>query len=199
MSKSSILVVGFFVLAFLVGCIKNDDKIWAGAQGEFDATSWNSNSAGIDYPIMTRIPRYDFVTGTGDSVLRRYSGTVRLRVNLIGATSKESQTIGYRVINSPLNSPEDSIVVPSTIAGQTPSMSSGKVKVLNAIAGTHYAPLSGKVTIPADSSFGYIIVQILNAGPATGEGRFLGFQLDSTGTLKPATNYSRLGLVIDQR
>ncbi len=65
--------------------------------------------------------------------------------------------------------------------------------------GTHYTALSGIVTIPADSSFGYINVPILNGGATAGQARFLGLQLNETGSVKPSVNYSQLGLVIDQR
>ena len=34
---------------------------------------------------------------------------------------------------------------------------------------------------------------------ATGQARFLGIQLDSSGTLKPNPNYNKIGLAIDQR
>lgn len=178
-----------------VGCIKNDDKIFAGSQAEIDATSWNSNAAGLTYPLLTRVPRFDFVTGSTDSTLRRTAGTVRVRVNLIGAPSKSSQTVGYQVFSTPIST----VAFPATIAGQTPAAAAGTLTVLDAVPGTHYAPLSGKVTIPADSSFGYISVQVLNAGPTAGQARFIGIRLDSTGTLRPAVNYSQLGLIIDQR
>jgi len=59
--------------------------------------------------------------------------------------------------------------------------------------------LSGKVTIPANSSFGYIDITILNPGPTAGQARFIGIQLDSTGTVLPSPNYNKVGLVIDQR
>jgi hypothetical protein len=52
---------------------------------------------------------------------------------------------------------------------------------------------------PANSSFGYLDIQILNAGASAGQAKFLGIQLDSTGTLMPSVNYRSLGLVIDQR
>lgn len=187
-------ILSLSVFSF-VGCIKNKDKIFAGSQAEIDATSWNSNAAGLTYPIMTRVPRFDFVTGSTDSTLRRTAGTVRIRINLIGAPTKSAQTVGYQIFSTPITT----IAFPATIAGQTPATAAGTLSVLDAVAGTHYAALSGKVTIPADSSFGYISVQVLNPGSTAGQARFLGIRLDSTGSLRPAVNYSQLGLVIDQR
>ncbi len=54
-------------------------------------------------------------------------------------------------------------------------------------------------TIPANSSFGYIDINIINAGATAGQARFVGIQLDSTGSLMPNPNYNKLGLTIDQR
>jgi hypothetical protein len=67
------------------------------------------------------------------------------------------------------------------------------------VAGTHYTALNGKLTIPAKSSFGYIDVQVLNAGASAGQAKFLGIQLDSTGSVLPNPNYNKIGLIIDQR
>jgi hypothetical protein len=200
MKRSLFAIIGATVL-ILAGCIKNEEKLYTGNLAEIDATSWNANFNATDilYPLMTRIPKLNFVSGTGDSVLRRYSGTFRLRINLIGAPSKSEQTVGYKVFGSPLVSPTDSVAIPATITGQTPALPSiAKVKVLNAVAGTHFSALSGTATIPADSSYGYITIQILNPGSSP-DARFLGIQLDSSGSVKPAVNYNRIGLIIDQR
>jgi hypothetical protein len=96
-------------------------------------------------------------------------------------------------------SPITSLAFPATPAGQTPAAASGTLTVQNAVSGTHYTALSGLCTIPKDSSFGYINIQILNAGATAGQARFLGIQLDSSGTLKPNPNYNKIGLTIDQR
>lgn len=190
---SLILIISFFSL---VGCIKNPEKLYAGQVAEFDATTWNSNAAGVTYPILTRVPAFNRAVSTSlDSTLRRFSGQIRVRVNLIGPTSKQEQKVAYSTFASPITT----VSFPATITGQTPTTASGTLALSDAIAGTHYATLSGMVTIPADSSFGYINIQILNPGSTAAQARFLGLQLNESGTLKPSVNYSQLGLVIDQR
>lgn len=163
---------------------------------EIDATPLNSAAVGVNYPILTRVVPQGRPVATVDSTLRRYTGTVKVRVNLVGPQSDKEETIGYRVETT---SPVPTIAFPATISGQTPSAAAATLTVASAVAGTHYAPLSGKVTIPAKSSFGYIDVQILNAGPSAGQARYLSIRLDSTGSLLPSVNYRQLGLAIDQR
>lgn len=192
-------VFSFFIIISLFAlssCIKNEEKLYTNQLAEFDATSWNANAAGVTYPILTRIPAFNRAASTSlDSTLRRFSSTIRVRVNLLGPTSKQEQTVGYSTFASPITS----ISFPATLTAQTPTTAAGTLTVSDAIAGTHYTVLSGMVTIPADSSFGYINVPILNAGATAGQARFLGLQLNEAGTVKPSVNYNQLGLVIDQR
>ncbi|HEX2533596.1 MAG TPA: hypothetical protein VHK69_07665 [Chitinophagaceae bacterium] len=189
------ILTGILGAVLLSGCIKNEEEIFSGKLAEFDATSWNANSAGLTYPIMTRIPRLNNASGTSDSTLRRTAGTIRIRVNLIGAQSAKEETVGYKIFSTP----DTAVSVPATISGQTPAAAAARLPLLDAVAGVHYAQLSGKVTIPANSSFGFIDIPVLNTGTAAEEARFIGLQLDSTGTILPAVNYGRLGLAIDQR
>ncbi|MEJ7674552.1 MAG: hypothetical protein WKF59_18105 [Chitinophagaceae bacterium] len=55
------------------------------------------------------------------------------------------------------------------------------------------------MTIPANSSFGFLDLQILASPAAPGTGRFIGIRLNNTGSLKVSVNFSELGLVIDKR
>lgn len=190
-----ITVLAFFALG-MGGCIKNDPVIYTDRQVEIDATSWNANAAGLTYPIIGRIPGYGRVANTSDSTLRRQSGTIRIRLNLIGAQLSKAETVGYTIASS---SPITTFNMPATIAGQTPATAAGALTVSNAVAGTHYTGLSGSVNFPANSSFAFIDIPILNAPATAGEGRYLGIKLNNNGTLKAAVNYSELGLVIDQR
>ena len=191
----SIIAIAFLLSLGLGSCIKNDPVIFTGSQVEFDATSWNANSAGLTYPILGRNPGYGRVANTTDSTLRRYPQTVRIRINLIGAQLSKAETVGYEIFSSPITT----FSMPATIAGQTPSAATGVLTVSNAVAGTHYAALSGTLNFPAASSFAFLDIQILNPGPTPGAGRFLGIKLNANGTIKAAVNYSELGLVIDQR
>lgn len=203
---SIIVLISLFVVN---GCIKNDPVIFQDQLAEFDATSWNANAAGLNYPILGRIPAYGRVSTTNDSTLRRFAQTVRLRINLNGPQSPKSETVGYELFTSPVTTfamPATASCSPANFPAtcpvawtQTPTAAAATLTVKDAVAGTHFVALSGLVTIPANSSFGFIDLQIVNPGATAGEGRFIGLKLNNSGSLKASENYSRLGLVIDQR
>lgn len=160
----------------ITSCIKNEDVLYTGAVVEMDAATWNANSVGVTYPILTRQPaagRATSATFASDSVITRRSGTVRLRVNLVGAQRSTPTEVTYEVISHP------------------------DAAVANAVAGTHYAALPGKLTIPANSSFGFIEVQILNPGASSGT-RDLIIRLTGGTDVRVNTNYSAVGLRISQ-
>jgi len=180
----------------LAGCIKNDPVIYTNSVAEIDATALNANAAGLTYPIMTRVLRDGRATSTtADSTLRRNAQTVKIRINLVGPQSTKDETVGYETFSSPVTT----FNVPATITGQTPSAPAASLTISNAVAGTNFAALSGTVTIPANSSFGYIDLSVLPTTSTAGAGRFVGIRLNSTGSIKPSINYSELGLIIDQR
>ncbi len=180
---------------FLSSCIKNEPVLLKDIKAEFDATAYNSNAAGLTYPIIGRIPGYGRVANTTDSTLRRLSQTVRIRVNLVGAQSSKPETVGYELFTSPITT----FAMPATIAGQTPSAAAGALAVTDAVPGTHHATLSGTLTIPANSSFGFLDLVVINPSATAGSGRFVGLRLNDKGSIKASVNYSQLGLVIDQR
>jgi hypothetical protein len=203
MKRTFNIIVAFATL-LLSSCIKQIEKTFTGAPvAEIDAAVLNSVASGVSYPILNRIPAGGRpVVTTVDSTLRRWAGTVRVRVNLVGPQSKQERTVGYRIFESPVTT----FAFPATLtasqappSGQTPAQPSATLNISNAVAGTHYTALSGIATVPADSSFAYINVNVLNNGSAAGQGRFLGITLDSSGTILPSLNYRSLGLVIDQR
>lgn len=192
--------VSFYIVLMLcvslTACIKNDPITYTDAVAEFDATTWNANATGVTYPLMTRVPIYNASTPTSAYTIHRTSGTILLRVNLVGPTSKTERTVGVQVFDVPFTS----VTFPATASGQTPARSGGALSVPGAaMAGTHYTALASKVTIPADSTWGYLPVAILDAGATAGQARTLGIRLDSSGTLLPAVNYSRIAIAIDQR
>ena len=196
----------FSVSLLMTSCIKQIEKTFEGQTVvEIDATPLNSVASGVNYPILTRVvPEDRPVSTTADSTLRRFSGRVRVRVNVVGPQASAERTLGYKVFSSPITS----IAFPATllfssaantVGRQQPAQPAATLAVQNAVAGTHYTALPGIVSIPANSSFGYIDIQVLNSGATTGQARFLGIQLDSTGSMLPSPNYLRLGLLIDQR
>jgi hypothetical protein len=197
MKKNIYVLAGLISILSLSSCIKQIDKTFQGnTVVEIDPTVLNSANATAGYPVLTRIPADGIPLRTADSTLRRLNGIVRIRLNLVGPQSDQPQTIGYKVMTA---SPITSVAFPATATGQTPSMASGTLTVTNAVAGTHYTALSGTCTIAAKSSYGFIEVPIINGGATAGQARFLGIQLDSSGTLKPNPNYNKIGLAIDQR
>ena len=192
-----VLIAGIVSLGLFTSCIKQIDKTYQGATVvEIDPSPLNSANATAGYPVLTRIPAFGIPLRTSDSTLRRLNGTVRIRINLVGPQSDQQQTVGYKVMAV---SPLTTVSFPATATGQTPTAAAATLAVQNAVSGTHYTALSGLCNIPAQSSFGYIDVNIINGAATAGQARFLGIQLDSTGTLKPNPNYNKVGLVIDQR
>lgn len=203
MKKIRIFSLLLFFVTFLAGCVKNEEITYTDAFAEVDAASWNANSAGVTYPILTRrLPENRPVSTSVDSTARRFSGTIRVRVNLVAPQSGKEETVGYKIFSSPITS----VAFPATLTaaqapplGQTPAQPAATLAVSDAVAGTHYTALSGKVTIPAGSSFGYIDIQVLNPGSTAGQARFLGIEIDGSGSLRPSMNYNKVGIVIDQR
>jgi hypothetical protein len=184
------------------GCIKNDPVIWNGSVVELDAAIWNANGAGLTYPILTRIPAANraLTTSCPDSTLRRYPQTIRVRVNLVGAQLGKDISVSYELFTSPITT----VAFPATVSAgcttpQTPSAAAATLTVSDAVAGTHFTALSGTVSIPANSSFGYIDIPILNPGPTAGAARFIGIRLKDNENVKVSTNYKEAGFVIDQR
>ena len=114
-------------ILFLTGCVKNELTVYKGSVVEFDAATWNANSSGLTYPMMTRVPTLNGATATSAASLTRATTSVSLRVNLVGAQRSTATTFNYVVASE------------ST-----------------AVAGTHYTALSGTGTIPAFSSFGTV-------------------------------------------
>jgi len=197
MKKNIYMLAGWISILSLSSCIKQIDKKFQGQTVvEIDPTVLNSANATAGYPVLTRIPADGIPLRTADSTLRRLNGIVRVRLNLVGPQSDQAQTIGYKVLTV---SPITSVSFPATATGQTPSAAAATLTVSNAVAGTHYTSLSGSCTIPPKSSYGFIDIPIINGGAAAGQARFLGIQLDSSGTLKPNPNYNKIGLAIDQR
>ena len=162
--------LGILTLFLFSGCIKNTLTTYKdAAQIEWDAASWNANSAGVTYPIFTRVPIFNAANPTSQPTITRASGTIQLRVNLIGPQSNTDGTFTYTVSQSETT----------------------------AVAGTHYTALSGTGVIPANSSFGYVNVAILNPGPGTGTVDLV-LQLTSNSTYTAAVNYAKVGLRIAQ-
>lgn len=155
---------------FLNSCIKNDPVLVQDTHVELDAAAWNANAAGKTYPILTRVPAQGAATPTSQPSITRTSGSFNVRVNLVGAQKSTPTNFTYTV----------------DAANST------------AIAGTHYTAFSGTGTIPADSSFGIITVNVLNPGVSSSTPAVLVLQLTDNDTYKASVNYAKVGLSISQ-
>ncbi|MCS6967199.1 MAG: DUF4843 domain-containing protein [Cytophagales bacterium] len=91
--------------------------------------------------------------------------TIRARINLVGAQR-----------------PNDEVI---TVA--VDPVSTGR-------EGVHFTMRNGgRVTIPANSSFGFLEVDVLNPPPAPGTSVIFVFNIQGNENLKPSENYRRLG------
>jgi len=156
----------------LSGCIKNEEVVFKkNPQVELDAATWNANAAGVNYPILTRIPGYGrAIVTTIDPLLTRGSGMIKLRVNLVGPQLPIDTELTYEIMES------------LTTARPT----------------VHYAPITGKYIIPANSSFGEITIQLLN--PLTSStSKDLALQLISGSQIYASENYKVVVLRISQQ
>lgn len=168
------LKISLFILLAsfsLLGCVKNEERIFTGAVVEFDATTWNANAAGVNYPILTRVPAVGRPVSTAEPVITKNIGTVKIRINLVGPQRSTDTEVTYQVLPT----------------GTT------------AVAGTHYTALPGKATIPANSSFGEITLTVLaTAGTPPPASVDLILELTGGTNVTANPNYARVGLRIAQ-
>lgn len=170
MKKLALSTFIFIATLFtMVGCIKQNDLSFKGLQVEFDAASWNARGAGVTWPVLNRVPPYGMPVAATDPLISRTSGTIRFRVNLIGAQQNTAQTINY------------SVVAASTTA----------------VSGTHFT-IPGTITIPANSSFGEAVINVLNPGVSSATPVNLVLEVTGNSTIKAATELNKIGLVISQ-
>lgn len=159
----------FAAIISFSGCIKQENYVIQGLQVEFDAASWNARSAGVTYPILNRVPPYGMPVSTTDPLISRTSGTIRFRVNLIGAQQSSQQTLNYSVFAT----------------GTT------------AVSGTHFT-IPGTIVIPPNSSFGEAVVNIINPGVSSATPVTLVLEVTGNNLVKPATELNKIGIVISQ-
>lgn len=153
----------------MASCTKNDIPTFTAAQIEWDAAAWNANAAGRTYPLMTRVPIYGFATGTSAPSITRTTGTMKLRVNLVGAQAATDRAFTFKFVQA------ESTGAP----------------------GVHFAPVTGTGVIPANSSFAEVNFVVLNPGAGVGTATAV-LELTDNGVLKPALNYAKVGLSIAQ-
>lgn len=177
MKKLSYLLMTLTVLLSLSSCIKQIEKKYEGGPViEFDATVLNSATTPYTYHVTARTTPYGIPTTTANSTaLTRSSGSMKLRVNLVGRQFSTEQTLTYKVLTN---------VTPAT-------------GMALATEGTHFTT-GTTFTIPANSSFGEITINILNSGASSTTPREVHLELVGNDQIKPSENYKRIGVRIAQ-
>ena len=166
--KKLIVPISLLLIILFIGCIKNTPATNSDSKVEFDAATWFSNSVGVTYPIIAGVP--NFGNNTLAANLGRTSPTFQVRVNLLGPQRSTATVFNYTVV--PVET--------------------------TAIAGTHYATLSGVGTIPANSSYGYIDIKPLDPGVSSTTPVTLVLELQTNNSVTANVNYAKIGLSISQ-
>lgn len=201
MKKNHFIII--LLAVFVTACIKNDEAIWRDPKAEWDATTWNANAVGVIYPVMPQVSGFGRAVATEntlcnaalvDTFITRTTGAMTIRVNVIGEQAKVDREVGYKII------PIAASVPTVSFRKKTPVCGDNTLTLQDAQEGVHFTvPAGKKIIIPANSSFGYLRITILNPGPTTGIARVIGLEIDDSGALKPNPNYAKLALAIDQR
>lgn len=166
----------FIVASFFSSCTKETKTIYeAQTYVEFDANVFNAPIAPYAYTVVTRIVPYGYASATTYPLITRASGTIKLRVNLVGPVSGSDVEIPYTVLTNPTP------VSPNALA----------------VEGTHFT--TGRtMRIPANSTYGEITITILNPGVSSSTLREVHLQLENSNTVKAATTYNKIAVRISQ-
>jgi hypothetical protein len=172
MKRLQLYVMLLLMTGLANSCIKNEEALINNSTVEFDAAAFNANASGLTYPIVTRVPGFGRAISTSvDPTLNKNSGTINLRINLVGPQKSTDTEVSYQIVSS----------------------------ASTAVAGVHYTAPSGTVIIPANSSFGELSLQVLNLGSAPPSSVVLVLEITSaTNNTLPSENYKMLGLRIAQ-
>lgn len=180
MKRTIKFLTGSLLMATLFSsCIKEEVKSFQGKTViEFDATVLNSATTPYTYHVATRTPPFGIPTTTANStaITRSLTTPVRLRVNLVGAHRSSDEVLTFKVLTD---------VTPTA-----PNML--------ATAGTHYNITGTTFTIPANSSFGEVVINIVNPGVSSTNPREVHVELVGNDNIKPSENYKRVGIRIAQ-
>jgi hypothetical protein len=163
-------IIALALLSGLTGCIKNEPVTFNQPYIEFDASTWNANAAGRTYPVLTRVPIAGIVTPSSQPLITRATGSVNLRVNMLGEQTNDARNFTYRVVT-----------------GES-----------TAVEGVHYTAFSGTAPIGGRTSFGTVNVNILNPGVSSATPVILVLEVTDNGVFRPSVNYAKVGLSISQ-
>ena len=174
-----IVAIAYLVVAIaFTSCIKEEIKSYTGKPVlEFDAAVLNAATVPFTYYVTTRNSPYGLTTTTTNStvITRTQTTPVKLRVNLVGPQSSTDQIVSY--------------LTSTTVVPVSPN--------LLAVSGTHFTT-TGTFTIPAGSSFGELVINVLNSGASSTSPREVHLELTGNANLLPSVNYGKLGVRIAQ-
>jgi hypothetical protein len=177
--KRKLSIAVLFTVMLFSSCIKEETKTFTGDTViEFDAAVLNTATTPYTYFATTRVPVYGLTVSATNSptlITRSLATPVKLRVNLVGPQFSTDQLISYQVINTPVP------VSPNMLA----------------VSGTHYTT-GGTFTIPANTSFGEVTINIVNPGVSSTNPREVHIELVGNADVKPSENYKRVAIRITQ-
>jgi hypothetical protein len=190
------IVAALFVAVAVTGCIKQEGATFTAPLVEFDAAAYNAVFGANTFPYVFRQNAvYGRSVISADPFITRASGNATFRVNIIGAQSATPRTVRYQtfVVGNAL-----STTTPAN-PGTTAYSGVGTNTNFEGIVGTHYTLGTGTVTIPANSSFGFVTIPVLNTGVSATTTALVGLELVAGGDLTPSANYKKIVFGISQR
>ena len=182
MKKNNIIYGMLILFLSLSSCIKNDEIVLKESLVEFDASTHNANALSKAYPVIRQIAPYGFAIPSGAVIISRTSGTIQLRINLVAPQSASDREINYKIV------PNETFT--QVISGVSRTAQPA-VKEVNFTT-------SGKVTIPANSSFGLLTVNIINPGTALPNDLLLVLEIEGNMELKPSNADKQIGIWINR-
>lgn len=176
MNKINILYL--VALVCMVACTK-EYKVNYSAMPvvEFDANTFNAPVAPYPYTVITRNVPFGYASATTYPLISRTSGTVRLRVNLVGRVPKgKEQIVNYKVLTTPAP------VAPNALAE----------------SGTHFTT-AGTLKIPADSISGILELNVINTGVSSATLREVHLELEGNSDFKVTGVSNKVAVRISQQ
>lgn len=143
---------------------------------EFDANIFNAPVSPYSYTVVTRNVPFGYASATSYPLITRSSGTIKLRVNLVGRElSGKEQVITYKVI--------------TTVTPTSPNAL--------AVSGTHFTT-TGTVTIPGNSLFGELTINVINPGTSSTTPREVHLELEGNENVGVTGTSNKVAVRISQ-
>jgi hypothetical protein len=143
---------------------------------EFDANVFNAPTTPYSYTVVTRNVPFGYASATSYPLISRTSGMIKLRVNVVGEPlGGKEQVITYKVITNATP------VSPNALA----------------VSGTHFTT-TGSLTIPANSLYGELTINILNPGVSSTTPREIHLELEPNSDVGVTGTSNKVAVRISQ-